>query len=441
MRLVAIAALFLSAGCASNISYWTTPSLGKTSVASVSDPYALRCIKKVEKAKPEKIDADLREPDESDVVELDRVNLLPETDRGDVDTVSALAHAALLMEISYCATEEDSVTKKRKDAALDYRDLGYDAAYFHPRYYLILHDPNLFLLGRPGSNEVTVVFTGTEVGFNPFDLIQDLRTGVSYKGRKDGKPYVPRGHGGFRSSFRNVIRKDFFDDAYSIAELADHCAEQEFKQPDVAFDNGPRVSLANFICRNKIRSGDANEKIKVTVIGHSLGAGIAQMSLGAFEGLTWRREDGLPPQINPPADDWPFEVKTAYLFAPPLALYARDAESCEEFKDQNPIKTYASYALGEDRVYTIIRDGDMVPAIWNPLKRSFHCVEGEHFGTYVRIPRGAGIAFIEKDVDWTNAEPHRPRNYRDAIDKALGALQKDADKSEDATPSVFELNY
>ena len=65
----------------------------------------------------------------------------------------------------------------------------------------------------------------------------------------------------------------------------------------------------------------------------------------------------------------------------------------------------------------------MVPALWNPLKRSFHCVEGEHFGTYVRIPRGASIAFIERDVDWTNAEPHRPRNYRNAVDEALDALK------------------
>ncbi len=420
MRIFALIAMQLAAaGCASNISYWTTPSLGPSAAAPTTGEAQLRCIE-ASAADVQKIVSDWPGPAERAPIEY--ASAVPEIDRGDIETMSAIADAALLMEISYCDTEKESVRKKREDAALDYRALGYDAAYFHPRYYVFLHDPNLFLLGRPGSNELTVVFTGTEVGFNPLDLIQDLRTGASYKGRKDGKPYVPRGHTGFRSSFRNVIRKDFFENATTFDDLDEHCRNQEPRYPQSIFDDAPRVSLANFICRNKIRNGNENEKIRLTVIGHSLGAGIAQMSLGAFEGLTWRRDDGLPPGVNKPAGAWPFEVKAAYLFAPPLALYPRDKQ-CDVLDVTSPIDVYRQNSLA-DRTYAVIRDGDMVPALWNPLKRAFHCVEGEHFGTFVRIPRGESIAFIERNVDWTNAEPHRPRNYRDAVDKALNALKE-----------------
>ncbi len=419
MRIFTIlASQLIAAGCASNISYWTTPSLGPSATGATVDPSQLSCIE-ASPADSQKIVSSWHGVGEGAPIEY--ASDLPDAYRGDIQTMSAIADAALLMEISYCDTEKKNVRKKRENAALDYRALGYDAAYFHPRYYVFLHDPNLFLLGRPGSNELTVVFTGTEVGFNPFDLIQDLRAGLSYKGRRDGKPYVPRGHTGFRSSFRNVVRKDFFDGANTFDELDEHCVDQTITPSAGAFDEDPQVSLANFICRNNIRSDNENEKIRLTIIGHSLGAGIAQMSLGAFEGLTWRREEGAPPRVNPPGEAWPFEVKAAYLFAPPLALYPRD-KACAPVDGSSPIDVYERNSLA-DRTYAIIRDGDMVPALWNPLKRSFHCVEGEHFGTFVRIPRGKSIAFIERDVDWSNAEPHRPKNYRNAVDEALDALK------------------
>ena len=432
--LVLCLAQLFAAGCASNISYWTTPSLGGGAARPSAERPQLRCIE-ASADDSRKIIADWR--GETDAPPVAYVSYFPEASRGDIETVTAIADAALLMEISYCNTEQKNVRKKREDAAFDYRALGFDAAYFHPRYYFFLHDPNLFLLGRPGSNELTVVFTGTEIAFNPFDIIQDLRTGLSYKGRKDGKPYVPRGHAGFRSSFRNVIRKDFFENAMTFTALNDHCDRLSLNTQPNGFDDSPRVSLANFICRNEIRNGNPNEKIKITVIGHSLGAGIGQMSLGAFEGLTWRREKGVDAQIEKPSEDWPFVVKTAYFFAPPLALYPRDRD-CNKHQGAGPIDVYERNTLHK-RTFAVIRDGDMVPAIWNPIKRSAHCVEGQHFGTFVRIPRGEGTAFIES-VDWENAEPHRPRNYRSAIDKALEALRNEGSDLPNESPVLNSPN-
>lgn len=315
-----------------------------------------------------------------------------------------MLEAISLAEISY-GNGIEGTWAKRQAAAAVFSQAGYNVLYYIPNYNWFLRDPNLFVLGRTGSNSITILFTGTEVADNPYDIVQDLKTSAFADDPNESFYYIPNGHAGFRAGIANLIEQGFFADIGTLESLRTRRCTDEQGNFAVAPQD---VSLADFICRYRIRAGD--DPIEVTIIGHSLGAGLAQMSLGVFSGLRWMNGQV---QRDP---DWPLLVRRMYAFAPPLALYTRYERTCDPLsEEENPINVYNRFGL-VDISHQVIRDGDVVPAAWNPV-RNMHCVVGEHFGHYYRIPRSGNTVHYEGIGQelWRLDRPHASRSYEAAI--------------------------
>ncbi|NNU16197.1 hypothetical protein HK107_07675 [Parvularcula sp. ZS-1/3] len=373
-----------------------------------------------------------------------------------------LPEAIGLSQISYCKVSEkqsrfrwdDGIWMGRVRTTRFYRDqFDVAATYHHPGTNIFFRDPNVFLLGRPASNRVVIVLLGTEGGANPLDNLKNIRASL-----KDDSParipkvegrriYIPSGHGGFRSSARNLIQRGVFNrrgllaDVTSVEELERHCADENRWRGRFNSSYGT-LSLADFICKNKIRPNGSREPVRVVIIGHSLGAGIAQMLAGGIHGLHWEQgEDdawsvvsGDSPEGSP-SQRWPFDLERLYLIAPPLALYTRElvkkgcfplAELQESQPSRfagftDPIKTYDRLGVTA-QTSIVFRNGDMVPSLWSPLKGN--CVVGQHFASIAYFIQRDGEVRVEDLRDQLEAnvptleqylllsEPHTPNNHR-----------------------------
>lgn len=368
----------------------------------------------------------------------DELGELPEDDAAAQRREAALlAEAALLSTVSYCNPPHTEYVRRpiwegRIRATQTFNNLGFHAAYYHPNYNAFIRDPNLFVLGVEGSNRIIIVFPGTEAGSNWYDLVQNIRAigqvdrqrglAAHYESENPGDAYLPYGHRGFRNGARNLLEAGFIRAGDQITSLTTNCPEDV----DTTLSGGGSFSLAQFICAYQIR-GDApvDRPTRVVVIGHSLGAGVAQMFAGAVHGLHW--SDGEVSR----RENWPYELERLYLIAPPLALYPRrvadenaSQRRCSEIAwERSSLFTYERRGITE-RTVAVAREGDMVPALWNP--RDGNCVVGEHFARYFySIDRnGIDVRFLYVPASTDQPEsrrlrldqPHRPAQYRDALE-------------------------
>lgn len=313
---------------------------------------------------------------------------------------------------------------KRTAAANCFSAMGYNVLYYHPTYSAIFRDPNVFILGRSGSSEIIFLFTGTEYNDNWFDVVQDFRTRTTGDTPAAGRFYIPTGHAGYRDGVANLIRDQFLPlprDANGDPSTRD---EDGLRWSDLTTncDPGQRYGgsvLVRFICDNQIASpNDRDQKIDVILTGHSLGAGQAQLAMPMLDGLVWagNADNGFSVQPN---EFWPFRVRHLYAFAPMLAVYARDHDTCAPLNSDrrprglnhvNPFEVIERHGLNT-RASMIIREGDMVPVFWSPLASDPHCVPGQHFGTYYRINH-EGTRMDRVDLDhWALDRPHTSEHY------------------------------
>ena len=270
---------------------------------------------------------------------------------------------------------------------------GYKAMYFAPHclnpwydhnplhYWRIFYRyPKVVAIYNTNWNYVTLVFIGTEK-FG--DFIMDSETSGYEDNPKTDYFYIPPGHAGFRGGILNLISQHYFTNC-----------------------------LLKFCMTNNVPRCDG--KYKVRLVGHSLGAGLAQMAIGVTDGLRYDHTLAIQPDKT-----WPFSFRNAVLFAPPYALSRTN---------KNPDCSYATGVSLEQfveryqtNVLNIIRDDDMVPRLYNPLNRhGLQYVPLRHFGRIRRIDQ---TGTLESET-WTadpnapdNTFPHQIDSYLDAIDK------------------------
>jgi hypothetical protein len=329
-----------------------------------------------------------------------------------------MVQAIQFSEITYGNGIRDTWAK-RTAAAARFSAAGYHSLYYLPSYNWFIRDPNLFVLGRTGSHEIMILFTGTEVYDNPYDIIQDTKTNLYFDDPEPGDLYIPAGHAGFRAGVLNLINVGFLPRTLSLNDLrGDGCQE-------------PNASaLVDFSCRYRIADPTRTDPIQVTIVGHSLGAGLAQIMTPSVEGLSWYNDgtSDAPAWRVRRREGWPFRVHHLFAFAPPLAVYSHDDDTCVEIQPNNPIailrdrSIYGGPSLHE-RASMVIHEGDMVPVIWNPVRRNMHCVPGQHFGRFFSIPRNGGAMLDGRDVDWRINRPHASASYQTSIE-AWAARQR-----------------
>ena len=179
------------------------------------------------------------------------------------------------------------------------------------------------------------------------------------------------------------------------------------------------VSLLDYVCINDVHDPTLGDTIDITLVGHSLGAGIGQLALGALSGLALHNVQENGEFDVAPLPDWPFNLRHAFLFAPPLSVYTSEEETCRRMDEAtSPLAIYARNGISEHS-YMVIHRGDMIPTIWNPLSANdVHCVLGEHFGHLVDISRNGDVT-IHDDVDWSYERPHHTWTYRNALMRAM----------------------
>ena len=418
------------------------------------------------------------------------------------DLISSMQHAIELIDVAYGNEHKkhDRKEKKpeeeyiRKEVAKDLSKIGYNVLYYHPvfvesKFLDVLPDfawdplklskyPNVYLMGKRHSNQLIVLFTGTEVGLDNRDLLQDGKSATyadSYPRRYSKKiPYVPNGHLGFRDGVYNLMNRGFFDAAEKQDNGSNLDFDCEMEDKDFAKDiNGENPTIKNFICLFEIQApNDKGKPVEIYVMGHSLGAGIAQVSLGVFAGLHWD-EDSPDLSIESHIRTDPnylkkYDLKGVFLFAPPRSVYSHygddDLKTCAPVKwfgdrkhpehhwddesvrynirkkalsgkvekseapsnrwEPDPIEVYDKFGISK-RTVTVINEADFVPVIWSPVKAMVHCNEGEHFGIPVIIDRRgiARIIYHETDPEysdhnwkWRYDQPHRSSAYKAAID-------------------------
>lgn len=404
----------LVSACATDQHYWAQP----LDAAGIQESRSVNCIDN---------EVLLASRDALAVVELTR----RDPDNASEKLFTEMTVAAVIGEIAYCDAMEGEEEEKIQAALSDFGALSYNAAYLRPRFSSLTTFPSIYLLSKPSSHRIIVYFPGVDAAAGPADLLQSLKAGAAEDQPVAGQPYIPRGHEGFREGIANLINDGFFLQAKSLAELEEECSQS------ATSDRAPdrkTVSLAGFICTYDVADPTRSDPIELVVAGHSLGAGVAQSALGAFNGMTWIREPAGGWAVAAPERNWPFRVRAAYLYSPPLALYPRD-EGCNWVSGGavNPIDVYTVHGL-TDLTYSIIKEGDPVPNLWRPGGPSINCVEGNHFGKMVSIPRGEEpdiAARTPVTIKWDNPFPHRLQSYRKALANALRRTQDDRPGAKD----------
>lgn len=310
------------------------------------------------------------------------------------DACRLFAETAPLMTTSYARRPKGELGKK----AL--MEMGYDATFLSARHNMFANKPNFFLASRKRTGRVFVIFPGTE---GTFDWMQNALFGAYTDRVNDGKFYVPPGHAGFRRAVLNIYNSNLVRaDEFAGGPL--NCSAADPR----------RSALAAHVCEHEVmRPG--SDKIDLVLVGHSRGAGIAQLASPMFHGLRWNGRQVAP------AANWPYRVEAVFAYAPPYAIYRRpDSEvfaSARDLPSQWDVLT--NHGLIE-RTFMVIQDADMVPAIWSPLnyKHDAHFSQGRHYGKLIRITRDGELRW--EPTDWSVESPHLPEGYCRAVAAAFG---------------------
>ncbi len=285
---------------------------------------------------------------------------------------ASLASTAHLLEVGYL--EPAAAIGK-------FAQLGFDATFFAPKFKWFFNYPELFILSKPGSNEVNITFVGTNgVG----DWIENNNSSIQEDKTADGIPYVPRGHQGFRNGIFNLIEHSFFSQV-----------------------------LPAHIKTYKVKT-HAKATVQVTLSGHSQGAGFAQLVAPLVDGFIHQKNTLIKKR------DWPFKVKAILAFAPPYAL-ANDPKTWR----------FMSRHYGA-MTYQVIRDSDYITSVYS-LPRYGHTVPFSHFGQYVRITRDDTV--IREPTKWGSTvsaphqyQPHQLSGYQHALDQATDKNQRNTER-------------
>ena len=297
---------------------------------------------------------------------------------------------AKLIEISYYQDYQEELKKKNKNtsgkvtnnddgqeiALKAFNARGLDATYFSPDTLIDPKYPEVFILSQRRSNAITLLFVGTN-SFN--DWIQNAKS-TNYEDIPfEGNYYIPAGHAGFRRGIFNLINMDFFN-----MVIDDHVKEYDV-------------------------SNNSGEKIKVHLIGHSQGGGIAQLIAPAVEGCVYKNE-------NIDCEKGKYIVDKIFAYGVPYAVSTFRGEKDWDYMNDN---------YGQ-RTYMVLKDSDLVAAVYNALKYE-RTVPARHFGKFVRITRDNDLS--TEEIDWGKDllykdQPHYIKNYKSALEKAISKKNK-----------------
>ena len=255
-----------------------------------------------------------------------------------------------------------------------YNKLGLDVTYYSP--YDILESsnyPEAFILSRKKSNSVTILFVGTN---SKYDWLQNTKS-TNYEDKViEGNYYIPPGHAGYRRGIMNLIIRGFFGNI-----LDDHAKN------------------------HSVRDG-SGQNIRIRLLGHSQGAGLAQLAAPIIDG--YRYING----IRSKSRSSKYILEKLYAYGAPYTISTEG----DDWTFMN--NTYGGLS------YMILKDGDLVASIYNSYKYE-RTVPSRHFGNYIRITRDnevkREITSWGKDVEYGN-EPHYIKGYRSALDSSKTKL-------------------
>jgi len=305
---------------------------------------------------------------------------------------SRLLESASLVPISYMRPKHNN-----PDGPIThYQEKGYYVTFFSPSRRLFWNFPETFILSSPDSRDVFIVFTGSEA---TDDWVRNIWARHYPEVATPGASYIPPGAGGIRSGVRNLLYHEFVTPPHSLRTsiLNDHW--MRFHPGDV----------------DALTQEDA---ISIYIVGHSQGAGIAQVAATVLHGLcTVEAESGctVDPALSAANSDigddndvgrfsdWPYAVRGIFAYAPPYII-SRSYEG-----SRSHWATLHQYQL-VDRTVMIIREGDPVPTLYNAAK-SIHFVEGQHFGRLLHINRRGDIVRLDNTPGWNFNHPHRSTDY------------------------------
>lgn len=323
-----------------------------------------------------------------------------------------LVEAASLIPVSYHKDEYGSAdfrcdreSYSERSAIQEYSCRGYNVTFFHPSRRMLWRYPDTFILSKSGSRDVFIVFTGTETYDDWFRNI--INKSFEMRDYNLFDLYILPGAGGFRSGIRNLLAHNFVstsDGQWSRdSVLSQHWAR--FHSDDIDALNEP-------------------DAINIYIVGHSQGAAISQFASTVFHGICITGDEQNNNCINyneefsgsnlvGRVNGWPLEVRGVFAFAPPMSINRNEYGGGIDHWSLIDVSNIADVSV------MVIRDGDMVPTIWNPRYGDGHTLRYIHFGHYIRIDRGGNLDYVE-NPSWDFDAPHRSSEYCATILSELG---------------------
>ncbi len=267
----------------------------------------------------------------------------------------------LRQELSHYALLATYTSSSGKHASERFAELGYDVSYFEAPDRLIFKYPRTFILSKAGSNNIFVIFLGTR---SSFEWLQNAKA-VNYSDVSKSDTYlIPSGHAGFRRAVLNLIEENF----------------------------------SQVIVKHAVKFRKT-ESLKVTLIGYSQGAAIAQLAAPYIEGYKYYLKNS---QFYIKDSHPNITIQKIVTFAPPYAVSTFDnswqmMEAC----------------FGK-LTYQVIRDNDLVSSVYNVANNGKLFVM--HFGNLIRITRDGDyvpeLTHWGRDVD---NSPHSIYSYYQAL--------------------------
>jgi pimeloyl-ACP methyl ester carboxylesterase len=279
-----------------------------------------------------------------------------------------------------------------------FRARGYNATPWTARSGRRGHANQVFLVSRTGSNRLYVVIRGTD---NFGDVVQDLKAKAYTATYADGQFYIPPGHGGFRRGMLNIIGSGLL-----------RSGEFDERPLDCGGLNARASVLAKHLCRYGMPTGPG--QVELILVGHSLGAGIAQVGAAAFAGLEFVKVPGGTMTVAR-QKYWPLTLRAVVAFAPPLAVYSKtdiEAGIAVPAGIENQWSVLESHGI-IGRTILFINDRDLVPAL--------SVGYGRHFGHRFRVDRDDRVTFDGTTTarDLNVAQAHTNVGYCTAVLKEL----------------------
>jgi hypothetical protein len=292
--------------------------------------------------------------------------------------IERFAHYASLLDIA---------SQPKENAKNELGNLGYNTTYFAPVDRIIEAYPRVYILSNSEENGILILFLGTR---SLFEWIQNLKA-INYEDIAVSDTYfIPSGHAGFRRAIMNLVNAKFENAIYS------HSEEYMLDKND----------------------------LKLTVLGYSQGAGIAQLSLPYLDGYKYKIENNLTYIVDTAPN---ISIEELVTFAPPYAISTYD-KSWEIVNSCYGGKTYQ-----------IIRDNDFVSSAYNVSNNGRLSVM--HFGQLVRITRDGVVK--EEQTNWGRGDskndfPHSIHQYQRAL---TNRIERDSGPHMIDCKSSIEMKY